>query len=147
MSKLKDIVDHLILKEIYKPQENFKNILGNSKQEDSENQNFIITHPFSGFLGSLICLLSNLSFIKNQKLENYWTSEIGWKHIGLILAHTKMDIDNPTLREWCIFFIRNITSWSDNIRNKLSELTLLSGSDPNDPESIKSLEALGKPLQ
>ena len=65
--------------------------------------------------------------------------------MGLILANTKLDIDNPTLREWCIFFVRNVTSWSDQIRLKLDNLTLLSGSQ--DPQSAKSLEAMGKPFK
>jgi hypothetical protein len=89
------------------------------------------THPFGGFLGSVVCLTSNLSYQRNDKLEKYWLSELGWRHIGLILANAKLDADNPTLKEWCIFFVRNVTSWSDSVRVKLDQLTLISGStDP-----------------
>ena len=43
-------------------------------------------------------------------------------------------------------FIRNITSWSDEVRTKLQGLTLIEGGK-HDPESQKHLDALGKPMQ
>ena len=59
-----------------------------------------------------------------------------------------MDVDNPTLREWCLLFIRNITSWSEEIRAKLSKLTMVSDtSGQQDLESLKSFEALGGPMK
>jgi hypothetical protein len=80
-----------------------------------------------------VCLTCNLTYLKNEKVEEYWLSEHGWKHIGLILANTKLDLENPTLREWCLLFIRNITSWSNSIREKLSKLTLQEGPTPVNP--------------
>ena len=63
----------------------------------------------------------------------------------MILAHTKLDIENPTLREWCLLFIRNITSWSDPIRIKLKELSMMEGI--GEVSSKKVLDSLGDPLR
>jgi hypothetical protein len=62
MYKLQEIVDHLIIKEIFRPQENIKEIHGKIDENEVKQQNFIKTHPFGGFIGSVVCLLSNLSF-------------------------------------------------------------------------------------
>ncbi len=59
--------------------------------------------------------------------------------LGAILSHTKMDVDNPMLREWCLVCIRNLCSWSDKIREDLSRLQLIEVSD----EGKKSMEELG----
>lgn len=64
------------------------------------------------------------------------------------MSHTKLDIDNPTLREWCMLFIRHITSWSEPVRDRLKGLTIVdkNGAPVTDLESAKSFEALGKPM-
>lgn len=74
-------------------------------------------------------------------------SDKGWAHLGAILANTKLDIDNPSLREWSILFVRNVTSWSEPIRKKLDSLTMVDGNAPHDKESLQNLESLGKPMQ
>lgn len=81
-------------------------------------------------------------------MEDFWLDEKrGWPYLGLILSHTKLDIDNPTLREWCLLFIRHITSWSNTLRSKLASLTMLDDKNPNDLESMKAFDSLGAPLQ
>ena len=63
----------------------------------------------------------------------------GKLRLGAILCHTKMDIDNPMLREWCLVAIRNLCSWSDVIREDLSRLQLIEVNE----EGKKSMEELG----
>jgi len=62
--------------------------------------------------------------------------------MGIILTNTKLDLDNPTLREWCFFFIRNITSWSDKVRENLKKLTMISDTATEDIETRKAYEAM-----
>jgi len=45
--------------------------------------------------------------------------------LGIILSYAKLDIDNPTLREWSLVFTRNICSWSERVRTLLSKLELI----------------------
>ena len=66
-------------------------------------------------------------------------SEEGKLRLGAILSHTKMDVDNPMLREWSLVCIRNLCSWSDLIREDLKKLQLIEVND----EGKKSLEQLG----
>ena len=49
-------------------------------------------------------------------------SEEGKLRLGMMLSYTKMDIDNPMLREWCLVVIRNLTSWSTAVREDLAKL-------------------------
>ena len=135
MGYLKGIVDFLVKNDYYQPQKKLKEQLdGQKKKEKSDEGNnegggngvkkvarnpTIDSHPFGGYLGTIVCLISTLSFEKNQKLEQFWQSEQGWNFLGLILTHTKLDVDNPNLRDYCWLFIRNITSWSAAIRDKL----------------------------
>jgi len=49
----------------------------------------------------------------------------GKLRLGLVLSYTKMDVDNPMLREWCLVVIRNVCSWSDRIREDLKKLELI----------------------
>mmetsp|Transcript_7038 Transcript_7038/g.11839 ORF Transcript_7038/g.11839 Transcript_7038/m.11839 type:complete len:130 (-) Transcript_7038:188-577(-) len=120
------MVNAMVEAGIYKPDEKFKRIVYGDDDEKGPNEESK-GHPFSGFLGSVVCLMCNLSYLKNPLVEKYWSSEEGWGHLGLILANTKLDIENPTLREWCLLFIRNITSWSEEIRSKLAKLSLQDG--------------------
>mmetsp|Transcript_35555 Transcript_35555/g.48015 ORF Transcript_35555/g.48015 Transcript_35555/m.48015 type:complete len:82 (+) Transcript_35555:140-385(+) len=59
--------------------------------------------------------------------------------LGIMLSYTKLDIDNPTLREWSLVVTRNLCSWSEKIRNLLSKLELIEVS----PEGKKTLDNLG----
>lgn len=113
---------------------------------DSTSKEDKQVHPFSGLLTSLIGLVANLSHDKDQDLEDYLLSESGWRLVGLVLCHTKLDLDNPCLREWAIVFVRNVTNWSEPIKAKLAQLTLVDGAD-YDPESKAVFDALGDPLK
>ena len=66
-------------------------------------------------------------------------SQEGKLRLGAILSHTKMDVDNPMLREWCLVAIRNLCSWSSAIREDLAKLQLIEVS----PEGKESLDQLG----
>ena len=124
MHKIKTITELLIKQEIYKPQIKLAN------ETDPAS-----VHPFSGFLGQIVSLICNLSYQRDTEVEQFWLDEKrGWPILGLILSYTKIDYDNPTLREWCLLFIRHITSWSADLRKKLEKLTLIS-TDAGDLES------------
>lgn len=66
-------------------------------------------------------------------------SQEGKLRLGAILSHTKMDVDNPMLREWCLVTVRNLCSWSTSVREDLQKLQLIEVSE----EGKKSLEDLG----
>mmetsp|Transcript_33506 Transcript_33506/g.51475 ORF Transcript_33506/g.51475 Transcript_33506/m.51475 type:complete len:176 (-) Transcript_33506:3-530(-) len=135
------MVDILVEIGLYQPEKKL------SKMKDGTDDKAMQGHPFSGFLGSVVCLTCNLTYFTNDAVKKYWTSEKGWGHIGIVLSNTKLDVDNPSLREWCYLLIRNLTSWSPEIRKRLSELTKQDGVDPNDKESMKTYNALSKPMQ
>lgn len=150
MTKIREMLDILIEKNYYKPLKKFKKTIGDQSKAEDENGNPVLeSNPFAGFLGSVVCVMSTLSYHKVQKVEDFWLDlNSGWRYLGLILANTKLDIDNPTLREWCMLTIRNLTSWSDPIRNKLRDLTMLDNQNLDaDPESKKLFESLGQPVK
>ena len=66
-------------------------------------------------------------------------SQQGKLRLGVILSNTKLDVDNPTLREWCLVTIRHLTSWSDRIRLDLKALEFIEVA----PEGKKALDDLG----
>lgn len=49
----------------------------------------------------------------------------GKLRLGTVLSYTKMDVDSPMLREWCLVVIRNVCSWSEKIREDLKQLELI----------------------
>ena len=76
-------------------------------------------HPYAGYLSKLVSLVCSLTYRRHQRVEDFFMSNDGKLRLGAILSHTKMDIDNPMLREWCLVCIRNLCSWSDVIREDL----------------------------
>ena len=146
MGKIREMLDILVEKNYYKPLKKFKKSLGDQSKAEDENGNPVLeSNPFAGFLCSVVCVMSTLSYHKIQKVEDFWLHlNSGWRYLGLILANSKLDIDNPTLREWCMLTIRNLTSWSEPIRSKLNDLTMLNDQNLDaDPESKKLFESLG----
>ena len=94
-----------------------------TQEFDSSNPLIKLTkHPFAGFLSKLVSLVCSLTYRANQQVEHYFLSPDGKLRLGAILSHTKMDVDNPMLREWCLVVIRNLCSWSAGIREDLSKL-------------------------
>jgi hypothetical protein len=106
---------------------------------DYVDKRTIKTHPFSGYNSKLVCLVSSLSYRKNQITETYFMSPEGKLRLGCLLSMTKLDIDNPTLREWCLVVVRNLTSWSEVIRKSLAGLELIEV----DPKGVETLKELG----
>lgn len=62
----------------------------------------------------------------------------GKLRLGIVLSYTKMDVDNPMLREWCFVTIRNLCSWSTPIREDLKKLELIEV-DPKGKDALKDL--------
>ena len=96
-------------------------------------------HPFAGYLSKVVSLICSLTYRCSERVEQYFMSKDGMLRLGILLSHTKMDVDNPMLREWCLVCIRNLCSWSTPIREELSKLQLIEVS----PEGKKTLESLG----
>lgn len=66
-------------------------------------------------------------------------SEAGKLRLGVILSLTKMDVDAPMLREWCLMVVRNLCSWSGKIRDDLKQLEIIEVS----PQGQQALAELG----
>ena len=67
----------------------------------------------------------SLTYNKNKITEDFFISPEGKQRFGVVLTNTKLDIENPTLREWCLMVVRNLTSWSEKIRDTLKGLELI----------------------
>lgn len=89
----------------------------------------MIKHPYAGFLSKLVSLVCSLTYRRHARVEDFFMSVEGKLRLGALLSHTKMDIDNPMLREWCLVCIRNLCSWSERIRDDLSKLQLIEVND------------------
>ena len=128
MNDLKTIVDALETLNIFSPLK-----LKQDKKSTLE------VHPFQGCYSRIMSLISSICFVANPVVEHYYTSPEGKIRLGFILSNTRLDVDNPTLREWCLVTIRNLTSWSDKIRLDLKALELIEVA----PEGKKALDDLG----
>lgn len=64
-------------------------------------------HPYAGFLSKLAKLISNLTYKAPTDILDKTFMGQNQPNLGVILGHTKLDEDNPTLREWCLMIIRN----------------------------------------
>ena len=77
-------------------------------------------HPFPGLLSKLTNLIAILTYQSKQASEQAFLTHK--EYLGLILSHTKMEDDNPTMREWCIMIIRNLCEESEGIREVLAQM-------------------------
>lgn len=66
-------------------------------------------------------------------------SEEGKLRLGTLLSCTKIDVDNPTLREWCLMVVRNLCSWSEKVQHDLKQLELIEVS----PAGQQALSEMG----
>ena len=73
------------------------------------------SHPFAGYNSKMVALVMSITYRSSPEVEDYFMSPEGKLRLGTILSYTKLDVDNPTLREWCIMTIRNLCSWSKAI--------------------------------
>ena len=97
-------------------------------------------------LASVVGLVANICYDRSDEIEAFWLSNIGWSHLGLILSHTKLDVDNPTVREYALLLVRNLTAWSEPIKAKLAALSMMDGK-PYDAASQATFENLGPQMQ
>ena len=126
MKLLKETTDILIEHKIYEPEEKFATYASKSKQN----------HPFGGFLSRLAKLISNLTYLSASSEGPFRKNK---EFLGLVLGYTKMDEDNPTLREWCLLIVRNLCQMSERIKTDLEKMNFID----MDNEGKKTLEKLG----
>jgi hypothetical protein len=82
-------------------------------------------HPFAAFNSRIVALACSLTYRKNAMCEDFFMTENGKLRLGTLLGYTKMDVDSPMLREWCLMVVRNLCSWSDKVREDLKSLQLI----------------------
>ena len=73
----------------------------------------------------MVALAMSVTYRSSPEVEEYFMSPEGRLRLGTILSYTKLDVDNPTLREWCLMTIRNLCSWSKAIQEDLKKLELI----------------------
>lgn len=96
-------------------------------------------HPLAGCKSLATNLIGSLTYEKRGSVENYFKSDQGKIILGMILANTKLDVESPTLREWSLIVVRNLCSWSEDVREQLRKLELIGVSE----EGKKALDSLG----
>ena len=84
-------------------------------------------------------LVSSLTYVKSQIVDDYFQTPEGKLRLGLVLNLTKLDVNCPTVREWSLVVIRNLCSWSERIRKDLESLKLIGVSE----EGAKTLNEMG----
>ena len=94
-------------------------------EETKQQQIALDKHPFSGFNSRIVALACTLTYRRSKIVEDFFMSEEGKLRLGTLLSFTKIDVDNPTLREWCLMVIRNLCSWSEKVQNDLKQLELI----------------------
>lgn len=95
MKYLKDTTDILIEHKIFEPEEKFATFASKARQK----------HPFGGFLSRIANLIANLTYLSSSSEVVFRKNK---EFLSLILFYTKIDEDNPTLREWTLLIIRNL---------------------------------------
>lgn len=78
------------------------------------------TKLFAGYFSKLAKLVANLTYLQKHAVEDTFFKNK--EYIGLILGHTRMDENNPTLREWCLMVLRNLCQVSEGVREMLEKL-------------------------
>lgn len=90
-----------------------------AEESKGENPPKLSTHPFVAFNSRIVAFACTLTYRRCKVTEDFFMSEAGKLRLGVILSLTKMDVDAPMLREWCLMVVRNLCSWSDKIRDDL----------------------------
>ena len=74
--------------------------------------------PWSGYRVDLIAIIGNAAFNRARVCDD--VANLGG--LPIVLNHTRGEDDEPYLREWALWAVRNMTQASDMARNKISEL-------------------------
>lgn len=69
----------------------------------------------------LLRLLTNLVHI-NHRAQVPFEKEPKYLHMIMSLTHDS--ISQATMKEWAIMFIRNVTEWSEKLREEISKIQL-----------------------
>lgn len=93
--------------------------------EETKQQTCLDKHPFAGFNSRIVALACTLTYRQSKIVEDFFMSQEGKLRLGTLLSYTKIDVDNPTLREWCLMVVRNLCSWSEKVQNDLKQLELI----------------------
>jgi hypothetical protein len=75
-----------------------------------------------GFLSLLAKLVSNLTYLQPKHIDAVFLSPGQQHFLGIILMNTRIDDNNPTMREWCLMIIRNMCQASEGVRECLRKL-------------------------
>lgn len=74
--------------------------------------------PWAGYRVDLIAILGNACFNRERVCEDI--ASLGG--VPIVLNHTRGQDDEPYLREWSLWTVRNITNGSEEARKKIIEL-------------------------
>jgi len=74
--------------------------------------------PWSGSRVDLTALIGTAAFKRTRVCDDV----ANWGGLPIVLNHTRGEDDEPYLREWALWAVRNMTQASDMARNKISEL-------------------------
>jgi hypothetical protein len=71
----------------------------------------------NGQLVSILRLLTNLVHINHRAQIPF---EVEPKYLHMILSLTHDSVSQATMKEWAIMFIRNVSEWSEKLREEIS---------------------------
>lgn len=74
-----------------------------------------------GQLVSLLRMLTNLVHISHRGQAPF---ERDPKYLHMIMSLTHDSVSQATMKEWAIMFIRNVTEWSERLRNEISKIKI-----------------------
>jgi len=74
--------------------------------------------PWAGYRVDLIAILGNACFNRQSVCEDI----VALGGVPIVLNHTRGHDDEPYLREWTLWTVRNMTNGSDEVRKKIMEL-------------------------
>ena len=100
------------VKKYHSPTEGAAEIAKPRKEDD--------TLLYAGFFSKIAKLLANLTYLQKQAVDDVFMKNK--EYLGLVLGHTRMDENNPTLREWCLMVLRNVCQVSEGVREMLQRL-------------------------
>jgi hypothetical protein len=73
----------------------------------------------NGQLVSLMRLLANIVHINHRAQKPF---ENDPKYLHMVLSLTHDSVSQATMKEWAIMFIRNVSEWSEKLRQEISSI-------------------------